>query len=67
MPAPTTTTPTTTLTTQPDSARCTCGAGTSAVDLTDRARRLVRLDRAVAAGLVTSAEAAERRVQLLAR
>jgi hypothetical protein len=40
-------------------ATCTCGA--------DRGRRLVRLDRAVDAGQVTTAEAAERRVQLLAR
>jgi hypothetical protein len=43
---------------------CGCGAGLSSPE---RARRLLQLDRAVDAGLVTRAEAAERRVQLLAR
>lgn len=42
---------------------CVCGAGLSSPE---RARRLLQLDRAVDAGLVTQAEAAERRVQLLA-
>ena len=47
-------------------ATCTCGASTP-LATADRGRRLVRLDRAVDAGQVTTAEAAERRVQLLAR
>jgi hypothetical protein len=47
-------------------ATCTCGASTP-IRSADRGRRLVRLDRAVDAGQVTTAEAAERRVQLLAR
>jgi hypothetical protein len=45
----------------------TCGCGGSALSSPERARRLLQLDRAVDAGLVTRAEAAERRGQLLAR
>jgi hypothetical protein len=49
---------------------CTCGAAAT-YDVTsgkaDRGRWLVRLDRAVAQGQVTRAEAAERRVELLSR
>jgi hypothetical protein len=49
----------------PTAATCSCGgAGLSSPE---RARRLLQLDRAVDAGLVTPAEAAERRVQLLSR
>jgi hypothetical protein len=51
---------------RPGATSCTCGASTYLPDA-DRGRRLVRLDRAVDAGQVTSSEAAERRVQLLAR
>jgi hypothetical protein len=47
-------------------ATCTCGASDLRPPV-DRGRRLLRLDRAVDAGQVTTAEAAERRVQLLAR
>lgn len=49
---------------------CTCGAAASYAapsGKTDRGRWLVRLDRAVAQGQVTRAEAAERRVELLSR
>lgn len=72
MPAPATSpTPTSTVAASltPAPASCSCGsvARTSVVDVTDRARRLVALDRAVAAGHVTTSEAAERRAQLLAR
>ena len=45
----------------------TCSCGGSVLSSPERARRLLQLDRAVDAGLVTRAEAAERRVQLLAR
>ena len=50
-------------------ATCTCGAvvSTEPSSPSDRGRRLVHLDRAVDSGQVTVAEAAERRVQLLAR
>jgi hypothetical protein len=53
-------------------ATCTCGstpvtATTATITKTERGRRLVRLDRAVGTGQVTAAEAAERRVELLAR
>jgi hypothetical protein len=45
----------------------TCGCGSPSWSSPERARRLLQLDRAVDAGLVTRAEAAERRSQLLAR
>jgi len=49
-------------------ATCTCGATTLwSTSPADRGRRLVHLDRAVGTGQVTAAEAAERRVELLAR
>ena len=50
-------------------ATCTCGASgvIPASSVSERGRRLVRLDRAVGSGQVTAAEAAERRVELLAR
>jgi len=49
-------------------ATCTCGAAlVSSTSAAERGRRLVHLDRAVGTGQVTAAEAAERRMQLLAR
>jgi len=51
-------------------ATCTCGASVAVMptsSISERGRRLVRLDRAVVSGQVTAAEAAERRVELLAR
>jgi hypothetical protein len=50
-------------------ATCTCGSTlvTAWPSKVERGRRLVRLDRAVGTGQVTAAEAAERRVELLAR
>ena len=49
-------------------ATCTCGAVVvSSTHSADRGRRLVHLDRAVGTGQVTDSEAAERRMQLLAR
>ena len=49
-------------------ASCTCGAVVvSSTSSADRGRRLVHLDRAVGTGQVTASEAAERRMQLLAR
>ena len=50
-------------------ATCTCGAAAvvPSTRSADRGRRLVHLDRAVGTGQVTAAEAAERRVELLAR
>lgn len=53
-------------------ATCTCGspqpaAATAVTTPAERGRRLVLLDRAVGTGQVTAAEAAERRMELLAR
>ena len=45
---------------------CACGARRASERL-GRSQRLVHLDRAVRHGLVTNAEAAERRAELLAR
>jgi hypothetical protein len=48
-------------------APCACGARPASLARRQRAARLVHLDRARSAGLVTEAEAAERRAELLAR
>ena len=46
---------------------CACGTRPATSVRRQRSQRLVHLDRAVSHGLVTAAEAAERRAELLAR
>ena len=46
---------------------CSCGSRSQATRRRERSQRLALLDRAVVRRLVTAAEAAERRAELLAR